>query len=151
MDLNKQRGNSSESKLLQYEVITAFSGGMVHRMCHGEENRMFVQSGSAVLELDTSTTTFIKVRTINTSSKALLCVYSLCYVPDPHRLIVVGDENEVRAASCVDKKVMWKTKLKPRCFLYAPSHDVILLCDRSNNKVVCLDPGSGLVSGDITP
>ena len=143
MDFNKQAGNSSESQLIQYEAITAFSGKHVGRMCQSEENRIFVQSHGNVLELDTSTTTFIKVRTINTSSTALWKLYSLCYVPDPHRLIVVGDENEVRAVSFVEKKVMWKTKLKPGCLLYAFNHDVLFLSDRSNNKVVCLDPGSG--------
>ena len=146
MNLNKQRGNSSESQLIQYKVITAFSGEIVWRMCHGEENRLFVESShGVVLELDTSTTTFKKVRTINPGYSNYI---GLCYVPDPHRLIVVGDENEVRAMSCVEKEVIWKTKLKRGCLLYALSHDVIFLGDRSN-KVWCLDPGSGLQFQEI--
>ena len=115
-------------------------------MCHGEENRLFVKSSrGVVLELDTSTTTFKKVRTINPGYSNYI---GLCYVPDPHRLIVVGDENEVRAMSCVEKEVIWKTKLKPGCLLYALSHDVLFLSDRSN-KLWCLDPGSGLQFQEI--
>ena len=102
MDFNKHTVDSSRSQLMQYKAITAFSGEIVWRMCQGEENRLFVQSVAGVLELNTSTTTFIKLRTISTGVSRPL--YVLCYVPDPHRLLVVGDENEVRAASCVEKK-----------------------------------------------
>ena len=44
---------------------------------------------------------------------------------------------------------MWKTKLKPGSLLYARSHDVLFLSDSSNNKVVCLDPDSGLQFQEI--
>ena len=103
----------------------------------GEENRMFVKPGGGdVLELDTSTTTFTKVRTITTGP-----TFRLCYVPDPHRLLVGGG---VRAVSCDDNTVLWR---KPNnnfsLLLYVPSHDVILVADRSHNVVSVLDPSSG--------
>ena len=139
----RQFGSGSS---MQYEVITAFSGENVLRMCHGEENRLFVQSsGGNVLELDTSTTTFTKLRTIHTGRG-----YNLCYVPDPHRLLVVSDVEryEVRAASCDDDTVVWRLQkdndLNPGRSLYIPSHDAILVADRMKNEVVVLNPGTGL-------
>ena len=139
MDLDKQTGNISESQLIRYEVITAFSGGMVHRMCHGEENRMFVLSGIAVLELDTSTITFTKVRSISTSGSVFGVYKDLCYVPDPHRLLVVTYKNEVRATSC-DNKIVWTTECK-HDLLYSPIHGVILSLYK--NKIVVLNPDTG--------
>ena len=143
-----QFGSSSS---IQYEVITAFSGE-VSRMCQGEENRLFVQSsGDNVLELDTSTTTFTKVRTINTGAG-----FSLCYVPDPHRLFVVSDGNrdEVRVVSCDDDTVEWRVKkdddLNPGHLLYIPSHDAILVEDWKKNRVVVFNSGTGSQIQSIT-
>ena len=93
MNLNKQKGNGVELQMMQCMVITAFDGSKVSCMCHGEENRLFVGSHDAVLELDISTRTFKIVRTISTVY--LNFCYSLCYVPDPHRLLVVSDENDI--------------------------------------------------------
>ena len=135
MDLNKQKGKSSESQLIQYEVIRAFSGETVTSMCHGEENRIFVQSFGDVLELDTSTTTFKKVRTITTGWG-----HGLCYVPHPYLLLVIRDDNEVCAASCDDRTVVWATGYK-RGLLYIPIHEVIL--SLYENKIVVLNPDTG--------
>ena len=125
MDLNKQKGNSSESQLIQYEVIRAFSGAQVYRMCHGGENRLFVRLRYGdVLELDTSATTFTKVRTINTGH-----YISLCYVPEPHRLLVVNDRIRVRTVSCDGNRIVWATGYTgcAGALLYLPSHEVILV------------------------
>ena len=142
MNLNKRKENISESQLMQYEVITAFSGKMVDSMCHGEGNRIFVQSSKGyVMELDTSTTTFAKLKSIHTG-----LVKSMCYVPHPHRLIVVSDEHEVRAMSYNDYNgtiVVWKRELKLGCLFYVSSHGVTLATDRSENKVAYLHPGNG--------
>ena len=142
MNLNKQKGNSSESQPMRYEVITAFSGGMVWRMCHGEENRLFVQSsGDDVLELDTSTTTFTQVRTIDPALG-----FIVCYVPHPHRLLVVNDDNEVRAVSCDNDKTTWRVHrddLTADDSVYTPSHKSIIVADRSRNSVVVLSPSDG--------
>ena len=81
-----------------YDVTSAFSGENVGRMCHGEEKSIFVKSSDgAVLELNISATTFTKVKKIRIGDDN-----GLCYVPDPHRLLIVCDENEVRAVSCDD-------------------------------------------------
>ena len=133
MDLNKQTGLSSESKLIQYEVITAFSGDEFGRMCHGEENRLFVRlHDDAVLELDTSTTTFTKVRYINTGYD-----HGLCYVPDPHRFLVVSYDNEFCAVTCDSNKEVWKVKnsdLYAGKLAYTPTRKSIIVADRSSKK-----------------
>ena len=140
MNLNKQTGSSSESGLMRYEMITAFSGEFVSRMCLGEENRLFVQSSDGVvLELDTSTTTFTKVKTISIGHQ--LSYYGLCYEPDPYRLLVVSGESEVRAVSCDNNEVVWTSGYKGS-LLYIPNHDVIILA-RYDNKIVVLNPDSG--------
>ena len=153
----RQFGSGSS---IQYEVITAFSGEMVSSMCHGEENRLFVKLFSdAVLELDTSTTTFTKVRTINTGPG-----FSLCYVPNPYRLLVVSDDgtDEVRAMSCDNNTVVWRVKkdnhLDPGHSLYIPSHNAILVVDWMKilvvdwmkNRVVVLNATTGLQQQSIT-
>ena len=143
----RQFGSGSS---IQYEVITAFSGEYVYRMCHGEENRMFVRSsGDKVLELDTSSTTFTKVRTLNTGMG-----FSLCYVPDPHRVLVVSDRDEVRAVSCDDNTVLWWVQkddnLYPGPSLYIPSHNTILVAEGRENKVMVLNSGTGLQIQSIT-
>ena len=138
MNLNKQMVNSSVSQEMRDEVITAFSGEKVGHMRHGEQNRLFVQLKSKhVLELDTSSTTFIKVKTIINDRG-----YHFCYVPDPFRLIIVLFENEVRAVSCDDNKTIWKVHgdddLDVGYLLYAPSHESISVSDWSMNRVVIL-------------
>ena len=145
MNLNKQMGKSSESQLVQYEVITAFIGEYVGRMCHGEENRLFVLSGDKVLVLNISSTNFTEVRIIRTGQYV-----SLCYVPDPHRLLVVSNENEIRAVFGDDKIAVWRHGLNFDCLLYAPSHDVILVTDVFKNKTVPLHPGTGLQMQEIS-
>ena len=147
MNINKQRPSSDSQ--IEYEVITAFSGEEVYRMCHGEENRLFVLLGNdTVLELDTSTKTFIKVKTIDIRDGPF------SYVPEPHRLIVVSDKNETCAVSCDDNKVVWKLQkdegFDPGHSRYTPSHKVLLVADWSKNKVVVLEPGTGLLIQSIT-
>ena len=145
MNLNKQKGNSSESQLMQYEVITAFSGEKVRRMCHGEENKIYaLSSDGAVLELDISTKTFTKVKTINIGSTIFL--YGLCNVPDPHRHLVVSNENGVRAVSCDDNKEAWRVKNDDwhgGKLAYTPTHESIIVADRYRNIVVILSPSDG--------
>ena len=141
MNLNKQRGNSSESQLMQYEVITAFSGEKVRRMYHGEENKIYaLLSYGAVLELDISTKTFTKVKTINIGSTLFL--YGLCNVPDPHRHLVNG----VRAVSCDDNKEAWRVKSDDwhgGKLAYTPTHESIIVADRYRNIVIILSPSDG--------
>ena len=137
MNLNKQLSSGSLS--VEYEVVTAFKDESVYRMCHGEENRIFVQFfGTVVLELDTSTTRFSEVRRITTGNG-----YGICYVPDPHQLIVVSDDEEVHAVSCDnDNKVVWKTG-RSGFLLYVPSYEAILVCKYDGCDVVVLNPATG--------
>ena len=140
MKLNKQKGDSSNpfssTSQIKYKVITAFSGKRLFHMCLGEENRMFVQSyRQAVLELDTSTTTFAYLKTINNGWG-----YSLCYVPDPHQLLAVSDADEVRADSCDVSKTSWSVKFgdgfSGGYLLYTPILESIFIADRYGNRVV---------------
>ena len=145
MDLYTQK--LSFAPLIQCWVITALSGRRVKSMCQGEENRLFVGSDDTVLELDTSTTTFTKVKTINTGS-----AYSLCYLPDPYRLLVVSDEHgssygEVHALSCDDNEVTWRTEksedFNPGCLLFVPNNDVLLVADKNRNEIHIVNAFSG--------
>ena len=152
MDINKQlelligndKGQSScELKKIQNDVITAFSGQHVYRMVQGEENRLFVEIGNGkVLELDTSTTRFTQVRTINTGWG-----HGLCYVPDPHRVLELSSENGLHVVSCDDKNTVCSLKIdgvfNPGCLLYVPSHDVILVADQQKNRIAVLKGSSG--------
>ena len=133
MNLNKQE-LSSESQLIELE--TAFRGEKVSHMVQGEESMLFVDVGGVVLELDTSTTTFTKVRTIRSDED--LC--ALCYVPDPHRLLVVSGHYKVCAVSRENNNIVWTTDYR-RHFLYIPSYDVILAV--YDNDVVVLNPETG--------
>ena len=141
MNLNKQTENNSEPKLIQYDVITAFSDEKVGRMCHGEENRLFVESCAVILELDTSTTPFKKVKTINIDAE----IYDLSYVPDPHRLLVVSLFKDLCAVSC-DDKFIWRANsndLHAAELVYMPTLESIIVADRSRNRVVILSPVNG--------
>ena len=150
MNLNIQKAKSSETKLIQYDVITALSGEFVNRMCHGEKNRLFVRSHDDVLELDTSSTTFRKVKTIGIDSpKYSLDVFSdMCFVPDPHRLLVVIGSEGACARFCDDNKIAWRvhdsTMYDSPCnILYAPTHKAILVTDQSKISLTFLNPGNG--------
>ena len=145
MDLNKPKANSSELQPIEYEVTIAFFLlNAVFRMCHGgDKNRLFVELYTGVLELDTSTTKFTEVKTINTGLAKILC-----YIPDPHRLFVVNDgKNEVRAVSYDDDTVVWRVQreggLDLGLWLYIPSREIILVDDWRKKRVVVLHPGTG--------
>ena len=137
LDLNKQNPNSGTKT--QYEVITAFSGEGVGCMYQGEEKRIFVKIWHAVQELDTSTTTFTKVRSIGTGR-------TYGYVPDPHRLFVVRDKGDICALSYDNNIVVWRIEesidFHPSHVLYVPNHDAVLVAHRLI-KITVLDPGSG--------
>ena len=140
MNLNKQKPNNSESQLIQPEVIIAFSGEKIGRMCHAEENRLFIHLLVDVLELDTSTTTFTKVRTVKIDSTVFL--YGLCYVPDPHQLLVFSCFNESYAVSFEDKQTIWRVNsdMFSGEIVYTPTHKSIIVADRYSNEVVILSP-----------
>ena len=145
MDLNKPKANSSELQPIEYEVIIAFFLlDAVLRIWHsGDKNRLFVELYGGVLELDTSTTKFTTVKTFNTGLAKILC-----YVPDPHQLLVVRDgKNEVRAVSCDDNTVVWRVQreggLDPGLWLYIPCRETILVDDWRKKRVVVLHPGTG--------
>ena len=140
MNINKQKGSSGLE--IEYEVIRAFRGRNVRHMCQGEENRIFVLSDGSVLELDTATTPFTNMRSINTGM-----AFSLCYVPDPHRLLVVCDWKDVCGISCDDGKAVWKAEkgknFDPSCLFFLPSHDVLFVVDRENIRIRIVSPATG--------
>ena len=139
MNFNRQ---VSFAPQIQFGVITAFRGEMVDRMCHGEEKRIFAQVHYGVLELDISTTTFTKLRSISIG-----WCHSLCYVADPLRLLVVKNEAEVLAVSSDDNKVVWKIgtseEFKNGVSLYLPNDNTLLFADWSGNRIHIVDPVTG--------
>ena len=152
MDLNEHKEDNSKLPLMRHP-ITAFSGEKIGHMCHGEENRIFVDAGADnMLELDASTITFAINRASSLNPlyprhrklKKLLAhrpftLEGLCYVPEPHRLIVVS-KGCLQAVSPDDQKIVWTTRYQGP-LLYLNSHDVILVGDKKN--VVVLNPETG--------
>ena len=159
MDLNKRlevlegngRGQSkSDSQKVKYELITAFSGEKVFRMCHGSQNRILVRSFNDVLELDTSSKAFNKVKIIKTSTSRNVVLRhpfpDLCYVPDPHRLIYICERDHTNVVYCDDNESEWLVKRVrnlsyPGNLLYVPSHDVILVADMDENTIKVFNLG----------
>ena len=95
-----------------------------------------------VLELDTSSKAFIKVKIIRTSTSRNVVLRhpfpDLCYVPDPHRLIYICERDHTNVVYCDDNESEWLVKRVrnlsyPGSLLYVPSHDVILVADMDKN------------------
>ena len=150
MDLNKT--SVVYAQKVKYELITAFSGEKVERMCHGDENRILVRSFNYVLELDTSSKAFMKTKIIKPSTSGNFVSRHLfpdiCYMPDPHRLIYICERDHINVVSCNDNKFEWLVARDRNLYylgnlLYAPSHDVILVADRDKNKIVLFSTGLG--------
>ena len=74
--------------------------------------------------------------------------FGLCYVPDPHRLLVVCDSDKVRAMSCDDSKEAWKVETRKGLgyLLYAPRHKTIFVTFdvQFDSRFVVLNPSNGV-------
>ena len=143
---------SDHSDEIQYEVSSAFDKVLVHRICQGELNRLYVlTNGDKIIELNTSTVPFKEVErsSIRTGIKSNL-YRDLSYVPDPHKIIIVSDGITVHGISCDSKNIVWTLedrvdgrKIDPHDLLYLPDRQIVLVADGENRRVLVLDPISG--------
>ena len=126
-------------------------------MSHGEGDVMYVVvhalkgAKSPVLELNTAQVPFTgPVRTIQSGMKMY---FGMCYIPSPHRLIVLSDNYDpglIRAVSAETGEKVWEVKgevdgveCRPHGMLFSPQHKVLLVADGRNCRVLVLHPEDG--------
>ena len=110
-----------------------------------------VEDGVPVLQLDCSGKRFSGP--IRSYSLELRTYYSIYYIPSPHRLIIISDnapDNTIRAMSAETGEKVWEVKLEvdgemyePHSFLVSPLHQVLLVADGWNSRVLVLHAGNG--------
>ena len=139
------------------QVTTAFHDPKYYPggMCHGKNSKLYimhsVKGDTPVLELDCSGETFSGPR--KTVQSGMERCYSIHYVPSPHRLIVLSlniEPRTIRAVSAETGEKVWQMKRKvdgaecrPHGMLFSPQHQVLLVADGVNNRVLVLHPGNG--------
>ena len=139
------------------QVTTAFHDPKYYpgRMSHGENGKLYVvhsvKGEKKVLELDCSGETFSGPSKIVQSGMGIY--YSMCYIPAPHRLIVFSTayvSNTIRAVSAETGEKVWEVKgevdgveCKPHGMLFSPQHQVLLVADGRNCRLLVLHPGDG--------
>ena len=134
--------------------------GSVIGMCHGERNRLFVQSfGGRIKELDCSTLPFTELKTITITDCALMCS-----VPSPRNLLIIVDDEQwkdhrstIKAVS-LDGDVVWTYEYVGDDYDHYDVLDVRnvifvdglgLLVAGGKGRIVVLDPDNGLVRQTI--
>ena len=139
------------------DVTIAFHDSRFYpgRMSHGEGDVMYVlhsvKGAKPVLELNTAQVPFTgPVRTIKSGMKMY---FGMCYIPSPHRLIVLSDNYDpgiIRAVSAETGEKVWEVKgevdgveCEPNGMLFSPQHQVLLVADGRNCRLLVLHPGDG--------
>ena len=138
------------------EPTIAIEGETFGRMCDGEKNRLFVKiKDNGVLELDSSSKKFSKLRTINIGIENYA---PFCYIPNPYKLIVAISNNKVEATSCDDGKTAWEIdgivlgrKIYPEGLLFLSSHGTLLLSGGVRGRILALNPNNGSHLQTIEP
>ena len=138
------------------EEVDAFHHEKVDQMCKGAQGTLFATlGGSEVIELDCSSPTFTRIKTIEVDSR----ISGLCYIPSPHRLIVTSHSNvgakNVQAISCDTNEKMWTVegkvngqKILPSGTVFSSHHDSIVVVDL--DRVLILNPeGCVLVTVEL--
>ena len=137
------------------KVTTAFHNPKYYPsgMCHGENGKLYVvhsvNGGIPVLELGCSGETFSGPSKIVQSGMEMY--YSMCYIPAPHRLIVFSDKTgTIRAVSAETGEKVWEVKgevdgveCEPNDMLFSSQHQVLLVADGGNCRLLVLHPGDG--------
>ena len=74
----------------------------------------------------------------------------MCYVPEPYKTMVLIEKNVILAISIERDEKIWEVKrdidgkkLDPKNLLFSPEHQVILVCDDTNRRVLVLHPRDG--------
>ena len=137
------------------QVTTAFYDPKCYpgSMCHGENGKLYVVhrvKGHPVFELDCSAETFSGPCKIVQSEMEIY--FGMCYIPAPHRLIVLTwwQDSIIRAVSAETGEKVWEVKgevdgvqCDPHGMLFSPQHQVLLVADGRNKRVMVLHPGDG--------
>ena len=141
------------------EVTTAFDDGQTKgKMCKGW-HKLFVESYDRFLELDSSSTTFTKMRQMEPGKDGITDPDDFCYIPRPHNMIVAVkvsplSGSEIHATSLEEPyQTLWHLSNKkengmiitPSGVLYSSRHDALFMADRKNKTVWVLNPSTGEV------
>ena len=139
------------------DVTVAFQDSRFYpgRMSHGEGDVMYVvhavKGAKPVLELNTAQVPF--TGPVTTIQSGMEEYFGLCYIPSPHRLIVlsrVSEPRTIRAVSLETGEKVWEVKGEvdgvecyPHGMLFSPQHQVLLVADGWNCRLLVLHPGDG--------
>ncbi len=116
-----------------------------YRLCHGEAGRMWVycRGDDTVRELNCSSKTFTETgRSVNPTGH----VYNMCYLPAPHRALVLCCHDWLEAVSCETGQQLWRLddvdgeRIDPQGVTLHPEFQLLLVADWSNNRILVLDP-----------
>ncbi len=133
------------------------------RLCAGEAEKLWVSfEGGAVAEMDCVNvkftdryfTTFDALLVRHNLEEATTSVDGLCFLPAPHNAVVVSrtDNGFCRCFTCEPEKIekKWEVKrmvhgkrISPKGLVFSPRHQVLLLADSLNSRILVLDPSSG--------
>ena len=129
-----------------------------HGMYSRGTGRLFVNlNNDVIVELEISTSIFSN---IITSSQPSMMLSSLCYIPQPHNLVIWGSEREsmIKAVRYGTVRQVWKVtellgvKCRPQGMDYSAQNDVILVADGSNHRLLALHPSDGhLITAILFP
>lgn len=119
-------------------------------MCEGEPGRLWVLENGAVIELNCTDKVFCETGDVFNAN--LVCyVRSICYLAAPHDVLVVSTYDHVRAYRRSGKPV-WKmpshhedVKVDPEGLAFSVQHQVLLLADGKNRRLLQLDPRDGSI------
>ena len=117
------------------------------RMCEGEAGRLWVSTWkSKVIELDCTKKTFTETGNMFTIAEK---AYFMCFLPPPHRALVLSFNTEVVAVSCETGEELWRVKevdgklLNPWSITFSPYDQALLVADPYNSRVLVLNPSDG--------
>ncbi len=124
--------------------------------CHGEAGKMWAWDPSRLPKRDH------RVRELNCSQKPFtetgrrldlnkIGNFSyMCYMPTPTQALVLSCHYKLEAVSCETGQQLWTLegevngkKLYPYGVSFHPEHQVLLVAEEYNNRILVLDPGTG--------
>ncbi len=113
-----------------------------HLVCNGEPGRVYVYSWrSLVMEFIYKDHAFVGVsRNLHTSMWG--CT-NVCYIPTPHRIIVLDDWKMIKVFSLKTANRMWEVKgqvdgkdFNPHGMAFYTNHNLLLVADGENSRIL---------------
>ncbi len=142
--------NCEDIKLMNLETgethVAYSSEKKLYRLCHGEAGRMwfFCWIDHTVRELNCSSKTFTETgRTVNTTD---FCYY-MCYLPAPHRALVITHRGWMEAVSCETGQLLWRLNevdgkdINFGRMIFDPQFALLIMVDRV--RLLLQNPSSG--------